>query len=71
MDVFMIYREQYADSSQSAVEELTPIDFVKTEKEAYSFTKLFNLQLPHDLRDRMNHKFIVARITASAETISF
>lgn len=60
MNLYVIYK-QITDSSGNVIEaELIECDL--NEKNAQSFSKLYNLQVPSDLRHKISYNYIGTRI---------
>lgn len=61
MEVWLIYRCILASDSDVLL-KMTPIEYCRSKDEATKFARLFDLQLPVDLRNTVYHKTAVAEV---------
>jgi hypothetical protein len=57
MEIWLIYRT-FKNITTGKIDRIEPIEYCKSENEAAKYAKLFDLQRPVDLRDRISHKYI-------------
>lgn len=53
MEAWLIYRMLH--NLDGTLEKIQPLELCKTENEAMRFKKLFDLQTPMDLKDKITH----------------
>ena len=58
MDVWLIYRITLSHLDKKT-EKFEPIEYCDTEEDARKYQKLFDLQVPADLKDRISHRHIM------------
>jgi len=54
MDIWVIYR-QCVNSESGNIKWIKPIEFCKSNDEARKYARLFDLQTPIDLKDKISH----------------
>jgi hypothetical protein len=60
MDVWLIYR--IIKSADNSVSRIESVEYCLSEAEARKYSRLFDLQTPIDLRDKISHKYFVSQI---------
>lgn len=61
MDVWLIYR-QFKNPDTGRVEKIESVEYCSNEADARKYSRLFDLQTPLDLRDKISHKYYVSQI---------
>lgn len=60
MNVYVIYKQSVDDSGNVLKVELVEVDM--NEQNAVKFSKLYNLQVPHDMKRKVSFNYIGARV---------
>lgn len=58
MDIWLIYRK----ITINGISKIKPIEYCTSEEEAAKFHKLFNLQIPVDLKNKLSHHYIYTSV---------
>lgn len=61
MTIWFIYK-QFIDEATGNISNIEFIECDNNETNAASFTKLYNLQIPYDLRNKISYQFIAGRV---------
>ncbi len=61
MDIWLIYRI-FKNPESNRNERIESVEYCTNEVDARKYTKLFDLQVPADLRDKVSHKFYTTSI---------
>jgi hypothetical protein len=61
MDIWLIYRI-FKNPESNRNERIESVEYCTNEVDARKYTKLFDLQVPTDLRDKVSHKFYTTSI---------
>lgn len=59
MDIWLIYRI-IKNPDTGRIENIIPIEYYNNEADARKYTKLFDLQTPVDLKNKVSHKYYVS-----------
>ena len=60
MDVWLIYR--IFKNAENRVERIESVEYCLSEADARKYSRLFDLQTPIDLRDKISHKYFLSQI---------
>ena len=72
MNVYVIYK-QITDMKTGEVESIEIIEPCSTEKEAHSFSRLYHLQTPNDMKDKttFSHYRVVVNPSKSSRSTAY
>lgn len=56
MDIWAVYR-MIKNTETGKIEKIKVVEYFNNETEARKYSRLFDLQTPSDLKDRVSHKF--------------
>lgn len=60
MEVWLIYRT--IKTPDGKIDKIQSVEYCSNERDAQKYSRLFDLQTPMDLRDRIHHKYYVSNI---------
>lgn len=61
MEIWLIYRI-FKNPELGKAERIESVEYCVSEVDARKYTKLFDLQVPIDLRDKVSHKYYVTSV---------
>jgi hypothetical protein len=62
MDIWMIYRIFKNPEINTKIDRIESVEYCTSEVDARKYSKLFDLQIPVDLRDKVSHKFYSSHV---------